>query len=202
MTAAGQHTAAAAEAIAALLDQTRTLARMREPSRREGWVWASIEELLLAEAGEPVAVDSLPLPSGVEAGESRDCFNNAFRLSQRDPARYHYAEGVAYAGAIATAHAWCVDRESGTIVDPTWAGLTLSQVSPERPAAYLGIRFEHVFHARWVMETHDPAIIDGGWAHAEGRILRDGLVYDERGVAIGWGRPDDGASPAWRVPRI
>lgn len=173
-------------AAGSLIAQTKMIAQMRESSRKEGWAWSSTEELLLALAGDPVVLDTLRLPRGVKAGQPGDCFANAFRLSQSEPARFYYAEGLAYAGAFVTSHAWCIDRTTGAIVDPTWAGLTLSEINTERPAAYLGLAFDHHFHAEWVHHAANPSIIEDGWRR-EGRILREGLRQDEHGLVIGWG---------------
>lgn len=76
--------------------------------------------------------DRSPLPKGVRQGPPKYCYANAgaLALDKRRKGRYVYCEGFA-TNIIPTMHAWCYDRETGLIVDPTW----------ERGEQYIGLPF-------------------------------------------------------------
>lgn len=61
-----------------------------------------------------------PLPARVKRGPMKACYRNALKLAQRPGGRYVYMEGYA-THYIGTQHAWCYDRKTGLVVDPTWA---------------------------------------------------------------------------------
>jgi hypothetical protein len=61
-----------------------------------------------------------PLPKGVRPRAPKACYRNSLQLATRKPDRYVYCEGMATAETLTTEHAWCYDRETGLIVDPTW----------------------------------------------------------------------------------
>lgn len=93
---------------------------LKHAKRREGWAHSSIEDLV---HGEGVRCVPSPLPAGVAKGRKRECFTNAFHLAHQHPRRYIYVEGYAVAHQIPLPllHAWCVERRTGLVVDPTWA---------------------------------------------------------------------------------
>jgi hypothetical protein len=58
-------------------------------------------------------------PPEAGQGEPRQCYENSLMLMAMHPSRYVYCEGFAW-GIIPVAHAWCLDRLSGLVVDITW----------------------------------------------------------------------------------
>lgn len=157
------------------------IVELRGPASDPLAVWGSAEGLVLGMAGEPIEVHDLTLPEGVDLAPVKECFINAYRLSAMNP-RYQYAEGFAHA-IVSVNHAWCVDTETGAIVDPTWANL-----SHREPVLYLGLRFTHAFMSRLVVRERQPAIFDADWQR-RGKAVRGGFVLDADGAVCEWGDP-------------
>lgn len=154
--------------------------------RRDGLgrVWDSCEALLLDMAGPPTLVPELTLPEGMKAGRAKECFYNAF-IATLDHPYLTFVEGYAMTeGMFPVNHAWCLDRTTDRIVDPTWAGL-----STQRPVMYLGLPFSRQFLSE-VMDADGlaPSVFESDWKH-RGRTARRGLVLDTDGLVIGWGEP-------------
>lgn len=175
---------AEAESVAEFTAHLRKIADLRAENKARNplHVWPSVEELLLTMVGEPVRVSSLALPERVAAGPLKACFNNAFSASAQHP-HLRYAEGYAFSGFFPVSHAWCVDVETGAIVDPTWVSLDY-----EGPFLYLGLTFSREFMARLVDETHDPSVFESDWTR-RGRTTKRGLVLDPAGHVADWGDP-------------
>lgn len=75
----------------------------------------------LLEHGEAMG-PRIDLPAGMEYGETRNCFGNAFgaAFSTDGEGALTYCEGYAYTpGLIACHHAWVVN-ECGEVIDVTW----------------------------------------------------------------------------------
>lgn len=60
-----------------------------------------------------------PRPKRLRQGEMKRCYQNSIELVSRGKGRYVYCEGMA-THLIPVEHAWCLDRKTGLIVDPTW----------------------------------------------------------------------------------
>lgn len=60
-----------------------------------------------------------PLPKRMRRGPMKHCYWNSMELVRRGKGRFVYCEGVA-ASIIPVDHAWCIDRETGRVVDRTW----------------------------------------------------------------------------------
>ena len=63
--------------------------------------------------------DWSPLPKGVRRRQPKLCYWNSQQVAKRGRGRYVYCEGYA-TRMIPVEHAWCLDRETGLIVDTTW----------------------------------------------------------------------------------
>lgn len=91
-----------------------------------GWITLSlkfaspyrIESFVLRHAD--VEGPGSPLPNGVNRGTPKECFRNAATMTMGKP-RFDYCEGYAVHKDIAFPflHAWCIDRETGLIIEPT-----------------------------------------------------------------------------------
>ena len=169
----------------ALRTRLQVMADLRASSRRDLWVWASHEELLLGMAGDPVVVEDLTLPAGIKPRAVKECFYNAF-VTTLDHPHLAYAEGFAMSAPIPLPvnHAWCMDTNTGQVVDPTWVNFTKAG-----PTAYLGLTFSRAFMSQ-VLETGNdvPAVFESDWRR-RGRTTRCGLVYGPDGLINGWGSP-------------
>lgn len=109
-----------------LLDYLRRLAALRATMRRADYVYAGIEDFVLAEGR---TWPPHPLPRHIKRGAARQCFLNAYKAAQRHR-ELRYVEGYALA-MIPVLHAWCVDSED-RVVEVTWE---------EPGAAYVGVAF-------------------------------------------------------------
>lgn len=186
--------------------------------------WSSPQQMCLAEGGpgrdgRPMTVAGpLALPKGVEPGMPKGCWGNAWALAKRGarrgaggrltPGRFLYVEG--YASPLLTSptpggrptvfavgHAWCLDQESGEIVDPTWS--REAQIGPRKVLGhvYLGVAFSPAFMEQAIAETrrgHDRHISIFESDHArEARMHRLGFTYGApddpvlAGLVTGWG---------------
>lgn len=81
--------------------------------------------------------DWSPLPKRMRRGQPKQCYWNALKLVQRGKGRYVYVEGAA-THILTCEHAWCLDRETGLIVDPTWL-TELHDGTPLTGTAYYGV---------------------------------------------------------------
>lgn len=126
-----------------------------------GLRYASTEELVLFSA-TPIRANlfEMTIPE-MSAG---DCFDNAYRVSQADPA-FRYAEGYALmCGSIPTHHAWLVDR-AGEVHDPTWPAQYRAHAArqPERNwsgrVVYMGIEIEAAAHRVWTARRPHPNLL-------------------------------------------
>ena len=66
-----------------------------------------------------IAFDGAPFPKRLRRGQPRMCFWNSLKLAARGRGRYVYCEGYA-THFIPVHHAWCLDRQTGLVADPTW----------------------------------------------------------------------------------
>lgn len=180
-----------AEAVESFLSFLTMIAEQREGSAREqhpDWVWHSAERLLLTMAGDPVVVEDLTLPDGIERGPVKACFYTAYMISQLHP-HLDYAEGFAQSpGLFPMNHAWLVDRETGRIIDPTWVHFDRTG-----PTVYLGLRFADAFMNRLVStETADgdnvTSVFEADWQRRH-RALRRGLLRNAEGLVYDFGDP-------------
>lgn len=96
-----------------------------------------------------------PLPDDVKPGDAQQCFRNAFELTKDQPERFIYCEGFA-AGIIPVMHAWCIDRETQTVVDVTWSG----GHHEEQGRDYFGIPFNWRYAVEATLNREYYGIID------------------------------------------
>jgi hypothetical protein len=90
-----------------------------------------------------------PLPKKYKMGKIKECYSNAYRLSQKHGLQY--VEGLAFPDFmnIPIEHAWCVDSD-GNVIDNTW----------KIPGTvYYGIPFEDDFISRVFAETETFGVI-------------------------------------------
>lgn len=69
-------------------------------------------------------------------GEQGQCYMNATHLAQNDR-NLRYVEGQVSCHGVPIDHAWCVDVNTGRIVDPT-----LASENPARIKEYFGVPFQ------------------------------------------------------------
>lgn len=146
-------------------------------------VWGSPEELILTMVKEPTHLDAVTLPDGIEVMEAGECYRNAFLTTLAHP-NLLYAEGYAYPSElIPVNHAWCVDRDTREIIDPTWAGI------PTGPSDYMGLTFSRRFMTL-ACETaaNYPSVLEADWRR-DYKTLQCGLVLDADGIVTEWGAP-------------
>jgi hypothetical protein len=95
-----------------------------------------------------------PRPKGVRQRAWKKCYLNAALFSGKNSNRYVYVEGFA-TSSLTASHAWCYDRETGLIVDPTW----------KDGGDYVGVGFraEYVLDAMLTDGTCGSLIED--WEH-------------------------------------
>lgn len=92
--------------------------------------------------------------TGWRRGQERNCFQNAFRLSQRH--ELTYVEGFASTFGLPVHHAWCVTSD-GRVVDPTWrerAGV------PVEEWQYIGIPFSGEFVDKTIFRKKTYGVLD------------------------------------------
>lgn len=115
------------------------------------------------------------LPSGVRPGPVRHCYLNAASaaLSQ---SKLVYVEGWACTHLYRpVGHAWCIHRETLSVVDPTWE-------SNHRDRIYFGIAFKTSF-LRQFKESSPVELSILGWSEADwpvqtGRIPRKVWAFE------------------------
>ena len=93
-----------------------------------------------------------PLPKGYKRAKSKECFKNAYELSQREGLTY--VEGYAVPDFIDLPihHAWVVDK-AGNVIDNTW----------KTPGSvYFGISFDNEFVMSVIVETETYGVMDFG----------------------------------------
>lgn len=123
--------------------------------------YCSSEELLLAVAS-PVRADVLTMT--INARPSRQCFTNAYAISQEG--LYLYTEGFALISGAAEPfhHAWLTGPR-GEIEDPTWVGMLAAKRSaqPSRDwpgtTVYLGVTIGAADHAAWTARREYPNLL-------------------------------------------
>jgi hypothetical protein len=100
------------------LNYLKTMVEMRNQMAKGApkYHYSSQEHFVLEEGK---AYEYAKKPKGVTYGKWGHCFSNAYHLAQRWPERYTYCEGFA-TSIIPTLHAWCIDTETGFVVDNTW----------------------------------------------------------------------------------
>lgn len=106
--------------------------KIKYPSKKFEWEYHGQEDLILREGKQ---YEYAKKPKGVRYGPWKYCFRTSYYLAESNPQRYTYCEGFA-TSIIPTLHAWCIDRETGKVVDTTWRH---DHVSSER--GYIGIEF-------------------------------------------------------------
>jgi hypothetical protein len=134
---------------------------------------------LVLEEGTNFEKMSVSLPPGVENGELKLCYKNAYWLAMNNPG-YIYVEGFAR-GIIPMAHAWCI-TEDGTVVDPTWSKLHIGE-------EYFGIPMQLSWVTKVLLSTEMygifPMAMDTG-----GRLTINGkrITFDLTDLSI-WIHP-------------
>ena len=89
---------------------------------------------------------SWPYRRTKHTGRPKECFRNAFLLAEQHPDQFVYAEGYAVLVLLPVHHAWCVDRETGFVVDPTW------RVGHRTPF-YFGVPVKRQFLRKIILAT-------------------------------------------------
>lgn len=90
----------------------------------------------LKEEGQEFPVPKEPPP--IKLGTPKECFMNAAHLVIQGEDLYDYAEGYMISAGVPFPihHAWAIDKETGSVVDPT--------VGWDPSARYIGIRMDKV----------------------------------------------------------
>lgn len=132
--------------------------------QREDWAYSSKEELLLAE-GQQFTRRAPVEPYGAKM-RYKACYENAYNLVAANSTDLVYCEGYA-ASLIPVAHAWAVERGSGSVVDPTWD-------FEGEAVDYFGIPLKLQFISKWLVQTEHWGLFGGGQPDVED-LLRDGL---------------------------
>jgi hypothetical protein len=93
------------------------------------------------------------LPKGYKKGRPRECYKNAYELSQSDP-DLTYVEGFATPDfmPLPIQHAWCADSD-GNVIDNTWKSAGNS---------YIGVPFDNDFINKVALETETYGVLDYG----------------------------------------
>lgn len=97
------------------------------------------------------------LPDGVRRGVARECFRNATELFVDAPDRYVYCEGFGTTPRLRQLpihHAWCLDKLTGRVVDPTWK-------DPEA-CEYFGVAFDAETVLRETLALEVYGLLDTG----------------------------------------
>ena len=90
-----------------------------------------------------------PLPKGYKKEHAKECYSNAWHLSESSGLQY--VEGLAMPDFmdIPIEHAWCVDKQSN-VYDNTW---------PKPGRAYYGVPFDKTFVSTVLAETGTFGVI-------------------------------------------
>jgi len=156
-----------------LLDYLRGVSQMMTEARArlaETMRYTSYEGLVLDQGR---AYEPQVKPGWAQRGAPKWCYDNTFRLVQRDRGRHGlvYCEGYAILAGpdwvgIPVQHAWAVDAD-GRVVDVTWPHPELS--------AYYGIAFDWIevcrFSVRW-----GAGILPGEY-HIGAPLITHGRLY-------------------------
>lgn len=86
-------------------------------------------------------------------GRPQQCYRNAAELVVKHPDTLVYVEGYA-AKTLPVLHAWCVELESGRLIDSTWSVAAPDQV------CYFGIPFQYEFLAQQLVLNGVFGLID------------------------------------------
>lgn len=130
---------------------------------RPDFTHRSYEELIL-DLGQ--SYTRKPLPTGVDRGQMKQCYQNSTTVVFTDPDRFGYVEGYAYGGILAVQHAWVLDRTDGLIFDPTWP-------EDDDHTVYRGIEFPWEFVCRKMVERGVYGLLGNDWEF-NCEILREG----------------------------
>ena len=105
------------------------------------WKYSGVDDFVLRHGVEGTW---WPLPDDVTRARAKECYQNAFQLATRYPKRFVYCEGYA-CNIIPVAHAWCIDRKTGAVVDPTWSDCD--------DATYFGVPFSWEYVMRRAVKS-------------------------------------------------
>ncbi len=125
--------------------------KIKHPSKKFDWEYHGQEDLILREGKQ---YEYAKKPKGVRYGPWKYCFRTSYYLADSNPKRYTYCEGFA-TSIIPCLHAWCIDRETGKVVDLTWRH---DDVSSER--GYIGIEFPQGVCMAFAAATGHYGLID------------------------------------------
>jgi len=115
-------------------------------------------EAFVLEYGRPMKHEVYDPEKWGVIGENKECYANAARLAMRHDKYLIYCEGYA-ASIIPCLHAWCIERASGVVVDPTWKeGITNE---PVLHADYYGISMQPGFMARVMLQSKTYGVLEG-----------------------------------------
>lgn len=114
-----------------------------------------------------------PLPKEVKTGTVKQCYANAARLALQNPKKYTYVEGMALPDivAIPLQHAWCIDKSTGKVVDPTWSKKNGSTTG----LSYLGIPFTINYLRNTLIKTKMYGVIPDYPRGDKHNPLKDGF---------------------------
>ncbi len=105
--------------------------------------------------------EAADLPEQYKLGSPKQCFSNAFTAALGQPDLI-YCEGYA-CGVIPVHHAWCIDKNTGKVVDVTW--------TRDHAFGYYGIPMDLGYVTTAVTEKGYYGVIDD-WKN-EWPILKD-----------------------------
>ena len=83
--------------------------------RPDGWMYSGVDDFILQHGVEG---GWSSLPDDISSGKKKECYLNATHLAS-DSERFIYVEGYAF-NIIPCQHAWCIERTTNQVVDPTW----------------------------------------------------------------------------------
>lgn len=173
-------TQATEQALAGFNDYFTHLIDHGNTQPRDGFAWTSHEQLIQKMTSGPVVVPTLRLPRGVQRGQVRECYYNAY-VTAIVHRHLTYTEGYAQAGFFPVQHAWCTDTRTGNIVDPTWINLDY-----QGPFVYQGLKVDLDFlNTLQARDTEVPTLLVSDYQRRF-RALRDGLAVDETGTVTGY----------------
>lgn len=124
-------------------------------SKPDGFVYTNNEEFVLhhGEFFKSNAFDDKKYSRALRT--KKECFRNAFELALMND-NLVYCEGYAV-DILPLHHAWCVEKDTGKVVDPTWN-------NPES-CIYFGVPFKLEFARHTVVSNEIYGVLDGYWNH-------------------------------------
>lgn len=122
----------------------------------EGQKYGGTADFITAEGHE---FDVPEEPPQIKLMTPKECYSNATHMALDNPKQYDYVEGV-YASPhlpFPIEHAWLVDKNTGTVVDPT--------LGWQPKARYVGVAYPKMFVMRKMLQNKYYGI------HSDGNMM-------------------------------